>query len=57
MCELECLRNPVAVVSRITVHCSFDLRVDVLGVTLLVFSICIGCIVVLRVYVFCLFSL
>ena len=38
MCNLELLRNPVAVVSRITVHCSFDLRVDVVGVALLVFS-------------------
>ena len=37
MCNIELLRNPVAVVSRITVHCSFDLRVDVVGVTLLNF--------------------
>ena len=38
MCNLEFLRNPVAAVSRITVHCSFDLRVDVVGVMLLVFA-------------------
>ena len=39
MCDLEFLCNPVAGFLRITLHCSFDLRVDALGVTLLAFHL------------------